>query len=87
MPQRDPDVPVHIHPQPRIRDKRPQGVPTETLEAFALTGADNDAGVQVESTDARLTRAEPHRRRLLSWRAEPSDAAAGARPERDQPLD
>jgi hypothetical protein len=28
MPQREPDVPLRIEAQPRLRDRRPQGIPT-----------------------------------------------------------
>ena len=87
MPQRDPDVPVRVDAQARLRDRRPQGVATQPLEPFALAGTDHDPGVQVKAANVRVTRAERDRSGLFGWTTVAGHAAAGTRPEREKALD
>src|SRR5213592_2114918 len=86
MPQGDPDLPLSVHAQPRLRDRRPQCVAAQPLEPRPLPGPNDNPRVQVEPIEVGMTRAERRRHDLLWRTAVARDAGARTWPECEESL-
>jgi hypothetical protein len=85
MPQRDPDLPLRVDAQPRLRDRWPQRVAAHPLEPLALACRHDQPGVQIEALHIRVTRAERDRGRLLGRAAGPATRAPARSPSATSP--
>ena len=69
MPQREPDLPVTAPVQPLLRQRWPQGIPTQPLQSIAAAGSHQLTRVQIEPVGVRVARPHRCRRHLLRWLA------------------
>ena len=85
--QGDEDEAVGRQCEALLRHRRAQHVAAQALDSRTVVGPHRDARVQIEALEVRLARPARGDPGGVGLAAELIDAGAGARPERDPPLD
>ena len=73
--------------QPLLRQRRPQGIPTQPLQSIAVARSHQQTRVQIEPVGVRVARPRRCHRHALRWLAASPNARAGARSERHAAFD